>query len=286
VTLLVLGAGGQIGRALIERAGNAAIGFSRAECDICDPACVGHALSAPGLSLVVNCAAYTAVDRAESEAAQAFAVNAEGAGLVARSAAARGLPIIHLSTDYIYAGTRSGPHRENDPVAPRNICGASKAAGDRAVAAGNPAHVVLRVSWVFGTYGTNFVKTMLRLGRGREELRIVADQTGGPTEARDIADAILAVAAACRQPAFTAWGIYHFAGTPSTSWYGFAQQIFCHAGGRAPRLVPIASRDYPLPAIRPPNSVLDCRRICEVFGLAQPDWRRSLSRVLAELERL
>jgi len=230
--------------------------------------------------------AYTAVDRAESEASQAFAVYAEGAGLVARSAAARGLPIIHLSTDYIYAGTRSGPHREDDPVAPRNIYGASKAAGDRAVAAGNPAHVVLRVSWVFGTYGTNFVKTMLRLGQGREELRIVADQTGGPTEARDIADAVLAVAAACRQPEFTAWGIYHFAGTPSISWYGFAQQIFCHAGGRAPRLVPIASRDHPLPAIRPPNSVLDCRRIREVFGLAQPDWRRSLSRVLAELERL
>jgi dTDP-4-dehydrorhamnose reductase len=285
VSLLVLGAGGQIGRALIERAGNGAIGLGRAECDICDPANVEQALSAPGLSLVVNCAAYTAVDRAESERVQAFAVNAEGAGLVARSAAAQGLPIIHLSTDYIYAGTRSGPHREDDSVAPRNVYGASKAAGDRAVAAANPAHIVLRVSWVFGTYGTNFVKTMLRLGQGREELRIVADQTGGPTEARDIADAVLAIAAACRQPAFTAWGIYHFAGTPSTSWYGFAQQIFS-GSRRAPGLVPISSCDYPLPATRPPNSVLDCRRIRDVFGIAQPDWRRSLSRVLAELEKL
>jgi dTDP-4-dehydrorhamnose reductase len=196
------------------------------------------------------------------------------------------LPIIHLSTDYTYAGTRIGPHREDDPVAPRNVYGASKAAGDRAVASGNPAHVVLRVSWVFGTYGTNFVKTMLRLGRDHAELRVVADQTGGPTEARDIADAILAIAAVCRQPAFTAWGIYHFAGTPSTSWYGFAQQIFASARGRAPRLVPISSRDYPLPAPRPPNSVLDCRRIRDVFALAQPDWRRSLSRILAELEKL
>jgi dTDP-4-dehydrorhamnose reductase len=283
VTLLVLGGGGQIGRALVERAGAAARGLDAAECDICDVASVRWALSAPNLSVVVNCAAYTAVDRAESERERAFAVNAEGAGIVARVAAARGLPLIHLSTDYVYAGTKLGPHCEDDPVAPINAYGASKAAGDRAVAAGNPAHLLLRVSWVFGVYGSNFVKTMLRLGRGRSELRIVADQVGGPTEARDIADAILTLAAACRRPGFSAWGTYHFAGAPTTSWHQFAEAIFARLRAPSPRLVPISSRDYPTAAARPLNSTLDCSRIHQVFGLERPDWRTSLSRVLAQL---
>ncbi len=283
MTLLVLGAGGQVGRALIERAGAAACGVDEAACDICDAANVERALSAPMLSAVVNCAAYTAVDRAEGERARAFAVNADGAGIVARAAAAHGLPVIHMSTDYVYAGAKAGPYREDDPIAPVNAYGASKAAGDAAVAAGNPAHLLLRTSWVFGVHGTNFVKTMLRLGRERPELRIVADQVGGPTEARDIADAILAMAAACRRPGFSAWGTYHFAGAPSTSWHDFAQAIFERAGQPQPRLVAIASRDYPTPAARPLNSTLDCSRIGNTFGLGQPDWRISLARVMTEL---
>jgi len=283
--ILVLGAGGQVGRALVERGGTACLGLDHARCDIGDATSVARAVSTPALSAVVNCAAYTAVDRAESERERAFAVNAEGAGIVARAAAARGLPLVHLSTDYVYAGTRSGPHREDDPIAPLNAYGASKAAGDAAVTAGNPRTLLLRVSWVFGVYGPNFVKTMLRLGRDRSELRIVDDQKGGPTEARDIADAILAVAAACRRPGFSAWGTYHFAGAPATSWYGFAQAIFERARGPAPRLVPITSSEYPTPAKRPLNSMLDCSRIREVFGVAQPDWRSSLARVTAELEK-
>src|SRR5262249_21548190 len=151
--------------------------------------------------------------------------------------------------------------REDDPVAPANAYGASKAAGDAAVAAANPAHLILRVSWVFGVHGANFVKTMLRLGQERPELRVVDDQIGGPTEARDIGDAILALAAACRQPGFSAWGTYHFTGAPSTSWYGFAQAIFARAAGPAPRLIPIDSGEYPSPAQRPLNSGLDCSRI-------------------------
>jgi dTDP-4-dehydrorhamnose reductase len=186
LTLLVLGAGGQVGRALVERAGPGTRGFDRAACDICDEASVARALSVPMVTAVVNCAAYTAVDRAESDPEGAYAINAEGAGIVARASAARGLPIIHLSTDYVYAGTCVGSHREDEPVAPVNVYGASKAAGDAAVAAGNPAHLLLRVSWVFSVYGANFVKTMLRLGCERDELRVVADQRGGPTEARDI----------------------------------------------------------------------------------------------------
>lgn len=289
MTLLVFGAGGQVGRALVQRAGCACLGLDHGACDIADAASVARALSPPGLSAVVNCAAYTAVDRAESDRERAFAVNAEGAGIVARAAAARGLPIIHLSTDYVYAGTRAGPHREDDPIAPLNVYGASKAAGDAAVAAGNPLAVLLRVSWVFGVHGPNFVKTMLRLGRERGELRIVDDQIGGPTEARDIADAILAIATACRRPGFSGWGTFHFAGAPNTSWYGFAQAIFARAiigraTGTAPRLVPIASAEYPTPATRPLNSMLDCRQIRQVFGIEQPDWRTSLDRVVAEVE--
>ncbi len=283
MTLLVFGAGGQVGRALVERAGTAGQGFDRASCDICDAANVAQAVSISTVTAVVNCAAYTAVDRAESEPVRAFATNAGGTEIVARAAAARGLPIIHLSTDYVYDGAAAAPHRENEAIAPLNVYGASKAAGDAAVASRNPAHLLLRVSWVFGVHGENFVKTMLRLGREREELRVVADQTGGPTEARDIADAIIAIANACRQPGFSAWGVYHFAGTPSTSWHGFAEAIFERARGPRPRVVAITSRDYPTPAARPLNSTLECHRIREIFGIEQPDWRVSLSRVLTDL---
>lgn len=283
MTLLVFGAGGQIGRALVERAGDAAQGRDRAGCDIRDAASVARILSAPALSGVVNCAGYTAVDRAESEPEHAFAVNADGARIVARTAAARRLPIIHLSTDYVFDGTKAGPYCEDDSDAPVNVYGASKAAGDAAVAVANPAHLILRVSWVFGVYGGNFVKTMLRLGRERAELRIVADQTGGPTEARDIADAILKMAATCRRSGFSGWGTYHFAGAPNTSWHRFAELVVSGAGKPRARLVPIPSRDYPTPAARPLNSMLDCSRFQRVFGLERPDWRISLSRVLIEL---
>jgi dTDP-4-dehydrorhamnose reductase len=281
--LLVFGAGGQIGRALMERAGGTALGLVEKECDICDATSVARALRTAGLSAVVNCAAYTAVDRAEKERERAFAANAIGAGTVARAAAERGLPFIHLSTDYVYAGTKPAPYHEDDAADPINVYGASKAAGDSAVQAANPAHLVLRVSWVFGVHGTNFVKTMLRIGRERRELRIVADQIGGPTEARDISDAILTMAAACRRPGFSAWGTYHFAGAPITSWHQFADAIFARARPPVPRLIPIESQDYPTQAARPRNSALDCSRIRRVFNLEQPDWRVSLERVLSEL---
>jgi len=285
VILAVLGAGGQVGRALVERAGAAGRGLDRAACDICDERAVNRALSVADPAVVVNLAAYTAVDRAERESERAFAVNAAGAANVAKMAAARNLPIIHLSTDYVYAGAGATPFSETSPIAPVNVYGESKAAGDAAVAATNPAHLLLRVSWVFGVHGANFVKTMLRLGRERLELRVVDDQRGGPTEARDIADAILVMAAACREPGFDEWGTYHFAGAPSTSWHGFAQAIFARSRGPTPSLAKIASSDYPTPARRPLNSELDCTRIRQVFGINQPDWRSSLSRVMAELDQ-
>ncbi len=283
MTLLVLGAGGQVGRALVERAGRGARGFDHAECDILDAVAVERVLAAEDFSLVANCAGYTAVDRAEAERDKAFAINAEGAGIVARAAAARKLPIIHLSSDYVYSGEREDAYGEDEPMAPLSAYGRSKAAGDLAVATNNSAHIVLRVSWVFGRYGNNFVKTMLRLGRERTELRVVEDQIGGPTEARDISDAVLVIANACRRQGFENWGIYHFAGAPVTNWYRFAGEIFARSNRTAPRLTPILTRDYPTAAIRPLNSRLDCRKILRTFGLAQPDWRNSLSRVLTDL---
>jgi dTDP-4-dehydrorhamnose reductase len=282
--LLVFGASGQVGRALMEQALGCAIGLNEAACDICDERAVFRAFEAGTVSAAVNCAAYTAVDRAETEGPQAFAVNAQAAGAVARAAAAHGVPIIHLSTDYVYAGDQPGPVDEAAPIAPLNVYGASKAAGDAAVIAGNPAHVILRVSWVFGVHGANFVKTMLRLGLDRPELRIIDDQRGGPTEARDIADAILAVAAALRAPGFNAWGVYHFTGTPATTWFEFAQAIFARSRGPKPKLAPITTPEYPTPARRPLNSTLDCSKILRRFAIAQPDWRVALSRVMASLE--
>jgi dTDP-4-dehydrorhamnose reductase len=284
VSLIVLGAGGQVGRALTERAGGSARGFDRLSCDICDESSVARALAVPDASFVVNCAAYTAVDRAESERDRAFALNETGAAIVARTAHRRGLPILHLSTDYVYSGEGVTAHQENEGVAPLNVYGESKAAGDVAVTDANPRHILIRVSWVFGVNGANFVKTMLRLGRERSELRIVADQIGGPTEARDIADAVLAIVAAAGRPGFGDWGIYHFAGMPLTSWYGFAEATFGMANSPAPRLVPITTAEYLTPAKRPLNSRLDCSKIRRVFGIARPDWRGSLARVVSALQ--
>jgi dTDP-4-dehydrorhamnose reductase len=207
MTLLVFGAGGQVGRALMEEAQGQAIGFDRAGCDISDEAAIRRAFASGDASIAVNCAAYTAVDRAESEREQAFAINAQGAATIARVAASHGVPVIHLSTDYVYAGDQAGAVDETALIAPLNAYGASKAAGDAAVMAENPAHIVLRLSWVFGVHGGNFAKTMLRLGRDRSELCIVADQRGGPTEAGDIAAAILTIAGALRAPGFDGWGI-------------------------------------------------------------------------------
>jgi dTDP-4-dehydrorhamnose reductase len=278
VKLLLLGAGGQVGRALIERGGAAVIGRDRARCDICDITAIRQAIEETRPSAVVNCAAYTAVDRAESEPERAFAVNEHGAKNVALAARQAGIPVIHLSTDYVYGGTNSQAQSEDEPVRPLNVYGLSKARGDSAVAAENPNHLLLRVSWVFGVYGANFAKTMLRLGREGKPVRVVNDQRGGPTEAGDIAGAILQMAAMCLRPGFTDWGTYHFTGKPATTWYGFARALLPPA-----QVVPISTQEYPTPAQRPRNSVLDCSKIERTFGISQPDWRVSLARVVSLL---
>lgn len=287
MTLVIFGAGGQVGRDLADRAaarGLAVRAFARSEVDVTDAAAVADALR--GADFVANCAAYTAVDKAESERDQAFAVNATGPGIIAQACADAGAALLHISTDYVFRGNGDRPWREDDPTAPLSVYGESKAAGEAAVRAVLPRHVILRTAWVFAAHGNNFVRTMLRLGAERPELRIVADQKGGPTAAADIAEAILAIRERALAAGFAGWGTYHFAGAPVTTWHGFAAAIFDAADGPSPALRPIATAEYPTPASRPANSVLDCSKISQVFGIAQPDWRQSLAATLAALGRL
>jgi len=242
-------------------------------------------------AVIVNAAAYTAVDRAETESDAAFALNRDGPAHLAAAAAAVGVPLIHLSTDYVFDGTKAGAYREDDPVNPVSVYGASKAAGEQAIRALWPAHLILRSSWVCSPFGTNFVRTMLRLGRERPELGVVDDQTGCPTFAADLAGAIVILAAAVAGRAGGGgggggFGTFHLCGSGATSWHGFAAAIFERAaalGSPVPRLRPITTAAYPTPARRPANSVLDTSRIREVHGVALRPWPAALDDCLYEL---
>jgi dTDP-4-dehydrorhamnose reductase len=229
----------------------------------------------------MNCAGYTAVDRAESDTEQAFRVNATGAEYIGAACAEAGVPLIHLSTDYVFDGEKSRPWREDDPASPLSVYGKSKLEGELAIRRVHPSHIILRTSWIFSAHGENFVKTILRIADERRQLHVVADQIGGPTAADDLAVAILSIAAAIAKPGFATWGTYHFCGAPPASWYEFARSIL---ENRNTEVLPIASKNYARPAPRPANSVLDCERILRVFAIAQPDWRASLRKVLREIE--
>jgi dTDP-4-dehydrorhamnose reductase len=289
--IAVTGREGQVARALAE-AGPALnveiINLGRPELDLAAPETVQPVLTAAGPDIVVNAAAYTAVDQAEREAEQARAVNAIGAGAVAAAAGVLAVPIIHLSTDYVFAGDKATPYVEEDPVAPSNVYGVSKLAGEQAVAAATWNHVILRTAWVYTPYGKNFVRTMLELGRTRNEIRVVADQHGCPTYAPDIAVAIIAIARnVLRNPSDRLLrGIFHLAGKGETSWAGFASAIFAFLaakGLRRPALTPIASKEYPTPARRPANSRLNCAKLAHVHGIELPYWRDSLGICLERL---
>ncbi|HMA16503.1 MAG TPA: dTDP-4-dehydrorhamnose reductase [Kiloniellaceae bacterium] len=286
MTLLLLGAEGQVGRevaALAAARGLPITALARRDLDITDRAAVRQAVDA-GASTVVNCAAYTAVDRAESEEARAMAVNRDGAGFVAEACEAAGAALIHLSTDYVFDGRKGSPYREDDAVAPLNVYGRSKLAGEEAVRAACPAHAILRTSWVFGAEGANFVKTMLRLGAERDELRVVADQFGCPTPAAALAERILAVA---ERIAPESYGTWHCAGAERTSWFDFAVAIFAAQreinGQPRPKLTPIATADYPTAARRPVDSTLDSTRFQATFATGAIDWRAGLKDVLHRL---
>jgi dTDP-4-dehydrorhamnose reductase len=280
--ILVVGRSGQVATALLERpGGHEVVAPGRPAVDLTDAASLEAAVDAHRPDAVVNAAAYTAVDAAETDEAAAFALNAEGPGALARILARRGIPLVHLSTDYVFDGTLDRPYREDDRVGPTSVYGRSKLAGEEAVlAAGGPA-IVARTAWVYAPFGKNFVRTMLRLGAERDHLRVVADQRGNPTSALDIADAVIALLE--RRDGWAEGGeIVHLAGTGETTWHGFAEAIFALSPHR-PRVEAIATADYPTPARRPANSRLDCTRLRDRHGIALPDWQDSLAEVMRRL---
>jgi dTDP-4-dehydrorhamnose reductase len=239
----------------------------------------------PGL--VLNASAYTAVDRAESERERAFAVNAGGVATLAEWCGRHEASLIHVSTDYVFDGRKSGPYTEDDATAPLGVYGASKLAGEEAVRGVLEQHVILRTSRVFSAHGNNFVKTMLRLARERDELRVVADQHGKPTAAADLADAMLRVAQRV-QAGDATWGTFHFAGAGPTTWHGFAQAIVDEQArhtGRKPTVTPISTADFPTPTQRPGNSVLDTSRFEAAYALVPREWRVGLAEVVGELQQ-
>jgi dTDP-4-dehydrorhamnose reductase len=281
--LLLTGKNGQVGWELQRTLAplGEVIALGSQELDLRDPAAIRATLRELQPAIVVNPAAHTAVDRAETERDAAFAINATAPGVLAEEAARLGALLVHYSTDYVFDGTKTCAYTENDAPNPLNVYGASKLAGERAIAATGCRHLILRTSWVYGARGGNFLLTMLRLGKERDELSIVNDQTGAPTWSRAIAETTAQILAQRHTWPQGAGGVYHLACGGETTWFGFAQAIFAHAQ-KAPRLVPITSADYPLPARRPANSRLDCRRLEEDFGLAPPDWRQALRLCLEE----
>lgn len=277
---LVFGSTGQVAQELRRRLPDADF-LSRAEADLRDPIQCAAAITASDADLVINAAAYTAVDQAETDQAAAQAVNGAAPGAMARAAADRGLPFLHISTDYVFDGSGTAPWQPDDATSPLGQYGQSKLAGERAIHAAGGSFAILRTSWVFSAHGTNFVKTMLRLGKSRETVSVVSDQIGGPTAAGDIAAALLEMGRLLTL-GLGAPGTYHFAGTPDVSWAEFAREIFRQAGmGTA--VIDIPSEAYPTPARRPYNSRLDCATTETVFGLHRPDWRKSLTNVLKDL---
>ncbi len=280
--VLVFGAEGQIGRELIALASRrkiAAVGLSRLDADITQAEAVRAAIERHRPGLAVNAAGYTAVDRAEGEPELARAANVEGPAILAAACARAGVPLVHLSTDYVFDGKKSGAYVESDPVAPLSVYGRTKAEGEAAVREAQPRHVILRTSWVYGVHGKNFLKTVLQLASERDEFPMVADQFGCPTATADIAEAILVLAPRLIADANVS-GTYHFAGAGRTSWHGFATEIVAHQRpftGRNPRVVPITTAGFRAAARRPANSVLDSGRFRTTFGHSAPPWQERVA---------
>jgi dTDP-4-dehydrorhamnose reductase len=292
--ILVTGVTGQVGGALVEplRAAGTVVAADRSVLDLARPDEIPAALDRIAPDLIINPAAYTAVDRAEDEADLAYRVNAEAPGALARWAAARGVPLIHFSTDYVFDGAGSRPWREDDPTGPLSVYGASKLAGEAAVRSAGGPHLVIRTSWVYAAKGANFLRTIARLARERAELRIVADQFGAPTSPALIADAISRIVtmngAALAQRFAAASGLLHMAAAGEATWHGFAVAIVDGLKTRsvalaATRVTPITTADYPTKARRPANSRLDLTRLKQAFGIETPHWESALA---PELDRL
>ena len=286
--ILIFGGGGQLGQELTARAARAGmpvVALGRDQADISDRGQVAEAIGSVKPGVVINAAAYTNVDRAEKEPDVAMRANQAGPAVLAEQCAVIGLPLIHFSTDYVFDGEKVGAYREDDPVAPLGVYGRSKLAGEEAIRALHADHLILRVAWVYGRYGTNFLKTMLRLGQEREELSVVADQYGCPTSTEDIAEAVIRLAALAMRGDLP-FGTYHFTGTGETTWYGFASAIMKDAAeitGRSAAVTPISSSDYPTIAKRPANSVLDSSLFERTFGFRARPWQEATRQVVADL---
>jgi len=287
--ILVTGGAGQLGHALRVRAwpqGVALIAPPRAELDVTDGKAVAAYVAAGGFSAIINAAAYTAVDRAEDEPTQAFAVNALGAAALAEAARAAEVPLVHVSTDYVFGGDATEPYETDAAIDPINVYGASKAAGELAVRSTCPRSAIVRTSWVVGARGSNFVRTMLRLAADRAHVRVVADQHGAPTLAADLAETLAAVALRMIADRDAPQGVLHFANQGLTSWHGFAQAIFADAaalGAKVPTLEGITSDDYPTPARRPAFSGLSTQRIEREYGIMPRPWREGLPALVADI---
>lgn len=294
MTILLLGANGQVGHELrrsLASLGGLVVATTRSgeladgtRCEIADfdrPGSLADLVERVAPSAIVNAAAYTAVDKAEDDADAAFRANAEAPDVLARACAARGIPFVHYSTDYVFDGQGTRPYREDDPTAPLGVYGASKLAGEDAIRSAGGRHLILRTAWVYGNHGHNFMKTMLRLGADRDEVRVVADQVGTPTPAALIADVTAELLRKQDAPS----GTFHLTPRGETSWHGFAEAIFEEAAARgliarAPKALPIATSDYPTRARRPGYSRLDIGKLEGVLGHSLPEWRAGLRQVL------
>ncbi|WP_442965639.1 dTDP-4-dehydrorhamnose reductase [Pseudomonas sp. RIT-PI-q] len=275
---------------MLQRAplGFSVFGYGSQELDIGNAEQIQAVFDAIKPELVINAAAYTAVDKAESDADRAYAVNSHGVGLLATAAESLGIPLLHISTDYVFSGEGDKPYTPDDVTRPTGVYGLSKLAGEKQLQAQCSRHLVLRTSWVFGAHGNNFVKTMLRLGSDRDTLSVVADQHGGPTSAGSIADTLWALAVIFQQEGRLGWGVYHYSGVPACSWHDFANEIFTQAVSlglleKSPELKAITTADYPTPAKRPAWSVLDCEKLADVHGLSPRSWVQELQAVLQQL---
>lgn len=288
--LLITGWQGQVARAFIEAAParpeivSCAVG--RPALDICEIRTIERALGDTNPDVVINTAGYTAVDQAEEEPERAFALNCDGARLIAEAARRRGVPIIHLSTDYVYDGEKPTPYVETDATGPRTIYGQSKLAGEHEVARANPRHVILRTSWVYSPYGRNFVRSILQRAATAAPLRVVADQQGNPTYAPHLVDAILDVAARVKElpDDSPAWGIYHASGSGVATWHDLAAEaLACDPRFDSTTVTPISTHEYPTRAERPRNSALDCGKLAATFGVRLPGWREGVALCMSRL---
>ncbi|OUR61400.1 dTDP-4-dehydrorhamnose reductase [Colwellia sp. 39_35_sub15_T18] len=287
--ILVTGANGQVGSELLQadlinKYNAQVIGCDRALLDITNIDNIKAMLNQEKPDVVINAAAYTAVDKAEEEIDLAFTINEKGSENLAIICNELAIPLLHISTDYVFDGAKNSAYDENDAPNPTGIYGKSKLAGEQAIIKNHPMHYILRVAWVFGEHGNNFVKTMLRIGKDREQLNVVADQKGAPTYAKDIGETLLKLAVQINEET-NDWGIYHYSGATPTSWHGFAQTIFEKAVktnilANKPKVLPITSKEYPTPAERPLNSILNCDKITQTFNIEQSNWQLGLNNVL------